>query len=165
MDITLQLYIYTGCTVFLVYCIKKLYKRIGEIICFFPTNQNTLYLLRLFYSENEIITVCGRPAICTLISWGKSSIAIPCLFSVCIVSSISNMCWCLSFTDFLVTFMLWLFKLSKIITRIKYFFFTPCLARLSILFVWYLVTFTGNWLMKETFYLHELIFGDRNMLS
>ena len=38
----------------------------------FPTNKNTLYLLRL-YSYNEIITVHGRPAICTLIGWYKSS--------------------------------------------------------------------------------------------
>ena len=43
---------------------------------FYPTNQNTLYLLHLFYSDNEIITVHGRPAICTLIGWFKSS----CLF-------------------------------------------------------------------------------------
>ena len=40
---------------------------------FFPTNQNTLYLLCLFYSDNVIITVRGRPAICTLIGWFKSS--------------------------------------------------------------------------------------------
>ena len=31
--------------------------------------QSTLYVLRLFYSDNEIITVCSRPAICTLIRW------------------------------------------------------------------------------------------------
>ena len=43
---------------------------------FFPTNQNTLYLLHLFYSDNQIITVCCRPEICTLIVWFKSS----CLF-------------------------------------------------------------------------------------
>ena len=40
---------------------------------FYPTNQNTLYLLRLFYSDNEIITVHGRPAICTLIGWIETS--------------------------------------------------------------------------------------------
>ena len=40
---------------------------------FYPTNQNTLYLLHLFYSDNEIKTVRGRPAICTLIGWFKSS--------------------------------------------------------------------------------------------
>ena len=40
---------------------------------FFPTNQNTLYLLRLFYSDNENLTVHGRPAICPLIGWFKSS--------------------------------------------------------------------------------------------
>ena len=40
---------------------------------FYPTNQNTLYLLHLFYSDNEIITVHGRPAICTLIGCFKSS--------------------------------------------------------------------------------------------
>ena len=43
---------------------------------FFPTNQNTLYLLCLFHSDNFIITVRGRPAFCTLIGWFKSS----CLF-------------------------------------------------------------------------------------
>ena len=40
---------------------------------FYPTNQITLYLLRLFYSDNEIITVHGRPAICTLICWIETS--------------------------------------------------------------------------------------------
>ena len=40
---------------------------------FFPINQNTLYLLHLFYSDNEIITVHDRPAICTLISWIETS--------------------------------------------------------------------------------------------
>ena len=40
---------------------------------FFLTNQNTLYLLRLFYSDNEIITLRGRPTKCTLIGWFKSS--------------------------------------------------------------------------------------------
>ena len=38
-------------------------------ISFYPTNQNDIYLLHLFYSDNEIITVGGRPAICTLIGW------------------------------------------------------------------------------------------------
>ena len=28
-----------------------------EIIELYPTNQNTLYLLHLFYSDNEIVTV------------------------------------------------------------------------------------------------------------
>ena len=50
---------------------------------FFPTNQNTLYLLRLFYSDNEIITVCGRPAICTLIGWFKNSRLFISLFGFC----------------------------------------------------------------------------------
>ena len=36
---------------------------------FFPTNQNTLYLLFLFYSDNDFITVQSRPAICALIGW------------------------------------------------------------------------------------------------
>ena len=40
---------------------------------FIPTNQNTLYLLCLFYSDNEIITVHGRPAICTIIGWIETS--------------------------------------------------------------------------------------------
>ena len=40
---------------------------------FYPTNQNTLYLLCLFYSDNEIITVHGKPAICTLIGWIETS--------------------------------------------------------------------------------------------
>ena len=44
-----------------------------EIISFFPTNQNTLHWLCLFYSDNDIITVHDRPAICTLIGWVKSS--------------------------------------------------------------------------------------------
>ena len=38
-----------------------------------PSNQNSLYLLHLFYSDNEIITVHGRPAISTMIGWFKSS--------------------------------------------------------------------------------------------
>ena len=45
----------------------------GKIIGFFPTNQITLYLLHWFCSDNEIITVCCRPEICTLIVWFKSS--------------------------------------------------------------------------------------------
>ena len=45
----------------------------AETTGFYPTNQYTLYLLHLFYSDNEIITVHGRPAICTLIGWVKSS--------------------------------------------------------------------------------------------
>ena len=40
---------------------------------FYQTNQNTLYLLRLFYSDNEILTVHGRPAIYTLIGWIETS--------------------------------------------------------------------------------------------
>ena len=40
---------------------------------FFPTNQNTLYVLHLFYSDNEIITVHGSPTIYILIGWFKSS--------------------------------------------------------------------------------------------
>ena len=44
-----------------------------EIIGFYPTNQNTLYLLHLFYSDTEIIIVHGRPAICTLIGWIETS--------------------------------------------------------------------------------------------
>ena len=55
---------------------KKLYKGTGKIIGFHPTNQNTLYLLSLFYSDVGIITVFSRPAICTLIGWVESS----CLF-------------------------------------------------------------------------------------
>ena len=43
------------------------------LIDFFLSNQNTLYVMHLFYSDNEIKTVCGRPAICTLIGWFKSS--------------------------------------------------------------------------------------------
>ena len=39
--------------------------------------------INFFYSENEIITVCGRPAICTLIGWVKSS---------CLFSSLSGLC-------------------------------------------------------------------------
>ena len=41
----------------------------AETTGFYPTNQNTLYLLHLFDSDNKIITVHGRPAICTLIGW------------------------------------------------------------------------------------------------
>ena len=51
--------------------------------CFYPTNQNTLYLQHLFYSDNEIITECGRPAICTLIYWFKSSRLFISLFGFC----------------------------------------------------------------------------------
>ena len=40
---------------------------------FYPTNLNTLYMLHLFYSYNEIITVRGRPEICTLIGWIETS--------------------------------------------------------------------------------------------
>ena len=40
---------------------------------FYPNNQNTLYLLHLFYSDNEIINVHDRPAICTLIGWIETS--------------------------------------------------------------------------------------------
>ena len=39
----------------------------AETTGFYPTNQITLYLLRLLYSDNEIITMFGRPAICYLI--------------------------------------------------------------------------------------------------
>ena len=44
-----------------------------EITRFYQKNQNTLYLLHLIYSDNEIITVHGRPAICTLIGWIETS--------------------------------------------------------------------------------------------
>ena len=50
---------------------------------FYPTNQNTLYLLRLFHSDNEITTVRDRPAICTLIGWFKSSRLFISLFGFC----------------------------------------------------------------------------------
>ena len=56
---------------------KKLYKRTDDCIVFHPTNQNTFYLLHLFYFIYEIITFHGKPAICTLIGWVKSS----CLFN------------------------------------------------------------------------------------
>ena len=39
---------------------KKLYKGTEKIIGFFPINENTIHLLRLFYSNNGIITVCGH---------------------------------------------------------------------------------------------------------
>ena len=45
----------------------------AELIGFSPSNQDTLYLLCLFYSDNEIITVCCRPEICTLIGWIETS--------------------------------------------------------------------------------------------
>ena len=48
-------------------------KGLAELIGSFPSNQNTLYLLCLFYSDNEIITVCCRPEICTLIGWIETS--------------------------------------------------------------------------------------------
>ena len=60
--------------------------------CFYPTNQNTLYLQHLFYSDNEIITVCGRPAIWTLIGWFKSSRLFISLFGFC-GSSYFNFPW------------------------------------------------------------------------
>ena len=43
------------------------------MIGFYPTNQKTLYWLLLFYYNDEIITVCGKPTIFTLIGWFKSS--------------------------------------------------------------------------------------------
>ena len=68
---------------------KKLYEEMDEIIGFFPTNQNTTYLLCIFYSENEIITVRGRPATWTLIDWVKVLVcSIPCLDSVSKTSSV-----------------------------------------------------------------------------
>ena len=59
----------------ILYCIssKKLYKGTNKIIGFQPTNQSTLYLLYLFYSDNEMLTVGCRPAICTLIGWIETS--------------------------------------------------------------------------------------------
>ena len=62
---------------------KKLHKGTGKIIGFYLTNQNTIYLLHLFYSDNKIITVRGIPAICTIIGWVKSS---------CLFSSFSGFC-------------------------------------------------------------------------
>ena len=44
----------------------------------------TLHLLPLFYSDNQIITVWSRPAICTLIGWVKSSR---------LFKSLSGFCW------------------------------------------------------------------------
>ena len=61
---------------------KKLYKGTDKIIGFHPTNQNT-YFLHSFYSDNKIITVFGRPAICNLIGWAKNS---------CLFSSLSGFC-------------------------------------------------------------------------
>ena len=69
----------------ILYCIssRKLYKGTNEIISFYPTNLNTLYLLLLFYSVIEIMTVRSRPVICTLIGWVKSS---------CLFTSLSGFC-------------------------------------------------------------------------
>ena len=58
-------------------------KEQAETTGFFPTNQNTLYLMCLFYSDNVIITVHGRPAICTLLSWFKSSCLFISLYGFC----------------------------------------------------------------------------------
>ena len=58
---------------FSVFYPRYFIKGSAELIDSFPSNQNTLYLLCLFYSDNEIITVCCRPEICTLIGWFKSS--------------------------------------------------------------------------------------------
>ena len=44
----------------------KLYEGMGKIIVFHPTNLNTLYLLNLLSSYNEIIIVRGRLAIYSL---------------------------------------------------------------------------------------------------
>ena len=63
---------------------KKLQKEMGEIIGFHPTNLNPLYLLHLFYSDIEIITLHGRLAIGTLIAfvWAKVlKLAVPCMDS------------------------------------------------------------------------------------
>ena len=54
-----------------------------EIICFYPTNQNTLHLLCLIYSDNEIKTVQARPAISTLIGWVNSSRLFSSLSGLC----------------------------------------------------------------------------------
>ena len=51
----------------------------AELIGSFPSNQNTFYLLCLFYSDNEIITERGRPAISTLIGWLVHVCLFPCL--------------------------------------------------------------------------------------
>ena len=45
----------------------------GKIIGFHPTNQNTLYLLPLFYSDNKFINLHSRLSICSLIGWVNSS--------------------------------------------------------------------------------------------
>ena len=58
---------------------KKLSK--GLIMGFHPANQNTS-----FYSDIEIITVCGRPAICNLFGWGKSSWISCSLSGFCVLS-------------------------------------------------------------------------------
>ena len=50
---------------------------------FIKERKNTLYLLCLFYSDNEIITVCGRPAICSFIGWFKTSRLFISLFGFC----------------------------------------------------------------------------------
>ena len=51
----------------------SLFWQTEEIIGFFPTYQNALFLLCLFYSYNEIITVRGRPIIrwvcCAISPW------------------------------------------------------------------------------------------------
>ena len=40
--------------------------------------------MRLSYSDNEIITVCGRPAVCSLIGWFKTSHLFISLFGFCL---------------------------------------------------------------------------------
>ena len=55
----------------------------SEIIGFHPINQNTLYLLHLFYSEIEIKTVCGivadQQSVLSLVGAKVFKLAVPCL--------------------------------------------------------------------------------------
>ena len=59
----------------------KLYKGMGKIIVFHPINLNTLYLLNLLYSNNEIIIVRGRLANYSLNGFKAKflELAVPCL--------------------------------------------------------------------------------------
>ena len=87
-----------------------------EIIGFFPTNENSLHLLHLFYSDNEIIIVHGRPAICTLIGWFKSSRLFISLSGFCDLFHKFNKIYnlCLLFTSLVLiifVFILFLFYL------------------------------------------------------
>ena len=100
----------------------------AELIGSFPSNQNTLYSLCLFYSNIEIITVHDRPAICTFIGWVKNS-QINCSLSgfcgmiLILVKSILLFCW-VSNSKQLFVFICFAYRLRLNLNKFK--FMLPC---------------------------------------